>query len=86
MARRMITLDEKIEKAEAAVIAAKEKYDAALDELERLVTKRKELDDKKVLEAYHAGGKTADEIVAFIRTGESQKEQSIVKRGRKKSL
>ncbi|MBR3308200.1 MAG: hypothetical protein IKI75_13235 [Lachnospiraceae bacterium] len=53
MARRMITLDEKIEKAEAAVIAAKEKYDAALDELERFVTKRKELDDKKVLEAYH---------------------------------
>ena len=70
MARRMITLDEKIEKAEAVVIAAKEKYDAALDELERLVAKRKELDDKKVLEAYHTGGKTADEIVAFIRDGE----------------
>lgn len=74
MARRMITLDEKIEKAEAAVIAAKEKYDAALDELERLVAKRKELDDKKVLEAYHAGGKTADEIVAFIRDGEVTEE------------
>ena len=42
------------------------KYDAALDELEKLVTKRKQLDDKKVLEAYHAGDKTADEIVAFI--------------------
>jgi len=30
MARRVITLDEKIEKAEAAVLAAKVKYDAAL--------------------------------------------------------
>ena len=66
MARRVVTLDEKIRKAEAAVAAAKEKYDAALDELEKLVTKRKQLDDKKVLEAYHAGDKTADEIVAFI--------------------
>ena len=66
MARRVITLDEKIRKAEAAVAAAKAKYDAALDELENLVTKRKQLDDKKVLEAYHAGDKTADEIVAFI--------------------
>ena len=70
MARRAITIDEKIEKAEAAVAAAKEKYDTALDELERLVAKRKEMDDQKVLEAYHAGGKTADEIVAFIRDGE----------------
>lgn len=86
MARRMITIDEKIEKAEAVVIAAKEKYDAALDELERLVAKRKEQDDKKVLEAYHTGGKTADEIVAFIRSGDSLKEQPSVKRARKKRL
>ena len=61
MARRAITIDEKIEKAEAAVAAAKAKYDAALD-------------DKKVLEAYNAGGKTADEIVAFIHDGEVTEE------------
>jgi hypothetical protein len=66
MARRTISLDEKIEKAEASVAAAKKKYDTALDELEKLVTKRKQLDDKKVLEAYHAGDKSADEIIAFI--------------------
>jgi hypothetical protein len=71
MARRVVTLDEKIRKAEAAVAAAKAKYDAALDELEKLVTKRKQLDDKKVLEAYHAGDKTADEIVAFIQESKS---------------
>ena len=75
MARRVISLDEKIRKAEAAVAAAKAKYDAALDELEKLVTKRKQLDDKKVLEAYHAGDKTADEIVAFIQESKSGEQE-----------
>jgi len=68
MARRVITLDEKIKAAETAVAAAKAKYDTALDELEKLIAKKKQPDDKKVLEAYHAGDKTADEIVAFIRS------------------
>lgn len=72
MARKVITLDEKIKKAEAVVAAAKAKYDAALDELEKLVAKKKQLDDKKVLEAYHTGNKTADEIVAFIRASNTE--------------
>jgi len=62
----VITLDEKIKAAETAVAAAKAKYDTALDELEKFIAKKKQLDDKKVLEAYHAEDKTADEIVAFI--------------------
>ena len=66
MARKVITLDEKIKKSEATVAAAKAKYDAALDELKKLVEKRKQQDDKKELDAYHVGDKTADEIVAFI--------------------
>ena len=74
MARRVISLDEKIRTAEAAVAAAKAKYDAALDELEKLVTKKKQQDDKKVLEAYHAGDKTADEIVAFIQSAHKSEE------------
>ena len=74
MARRVISLDEKIRTAEAAVAAAKAKYDAALDELEKLVTKKKQLDDKKVLEAYHAGDKTADEIVAFIQSAHKRED------------
>ena len=68
MARRSISLDEKIEKAEAAMLAAKAKDDKAHDEMEKLVTKRKQLDDKKVLEAYHSGNKTAEEIIEFIRS------------------
>ena len=67
MARNTISLDEKIEKAEAVVLAAKARYDKALDELEKLVTKRKQLEDKRILEAYHESDRTADEIVAFLR-------------------
>ena len=74
MARRVIPLDEKIKAAENAVAAAKAKYDTALDELEKLVTKKKQQDDKKVLEAYHTGDKTADEIVAFIQSAHKSEE------------
>ena len=74
MARRAISLDEKIEKAEATVIAAKAKYDKALDELEKLVTKRKQLDDKRILEAYHSSDKTVDEIVAFLQPKGGEKD------------
>lgn len=85
MARRVITLEEKIEKAEAAVLAAKLKYDEALDELEKLVTKRKELNDKKLLEAYHSSDKSVDEIIAFLQSGKKPEEQiKAPKRARKR--
>ncbi len=61
MARRTVSLDEKIENAEAAVTAAKAQYDAALEELEKLLARRKKLDEKKAREAYHAGDKSVDE-------------------------
>ena len=63
-------IDENIEKAEAAVIVEMAKYDATLDKLVKLVTKRKEMDDKKALEAYHAGRKATDETKVLIRAGE----------------
>ena len=66
MARKIILLDEKIEKAEAAVLVAKARYDKALDELEKLVTKKKQLEDKRILEAYHESDKSTDEIIAFL--------------------
>ncbi len=66
IARKSISLDEKIEKAEAAVIAAKAKYDKAIDELKVLVEKRRQLDDKKVLEAYHSSDRSLEEILKFL--------------------
>ena len=43
MARRTITIDEKIDKAQAEVIKAKEKYEAAINELKELQEKKKEI-------------------------------------------
>lgn len=71
MARRSMTLDEQIEKAEAAVITAKAKYDKTLDVLKVLLEKRKQRDDKKVLEAYHSSDKSLEEILKFLQ-GDTQ--------------
>lgn len=48
MARRVVTLEEKIEKAQINVAETKVKYDKAVDELEKLLTKRKERDNKQL--------------------------------------
>ena len=66
MARRKMTLDEQIERAEAAVIAEKAKYDKTLDVLKGLLEKRKQRDDKKALEAYHSSDKSLEEILKFL--------------------
>ena len=68
MSRRALSIDQKIEKAEALVASTKAKYDKALDDLKMLIDKRKEMESKKIIEAYYAGNKTADEIVSFIRS------------------
>ena len=82
MAGRRLTLDERIEKAEKNVRVAKEKYDSALDGLERLVTKRKEMDDKKILEAYHSGDKTVDEIIEFMQPSETSRRRKTSRKRR----
>ena len=41
--RKNLTLDERIEKAEAAVFQAKDRYDAAVEELSILQKKKQEL-------------------------------------------
>lgn len=72
MARRTITLEEKIEKAQIDVAAAKARYDKAVDELEKLLTKRKERDSKRLLEAFTASDRTLDEVIAFLSDTVSQ--------------
>ena len=66
MARRTVTLDEKIERAQAEVVSAKERYDRALDELEKLLTKRQELENKELIKAFTASNKSLAEVVAFL--------------------
>ena len=82
MAGRRLTLDERVEKAEKNVRVAKEQYDNALDDLDRLVTKRKEIDDKKLLGAYHSGDKTIDEIIEFIQPSETSRRRKTSRKRR----
>ena len=72
MARRAITLEEKIEKAQADVAAAKEKYDKAVDALEQLLTKRKERDSKQLIEAFAQSKKTLADVLAFLQGDDDQ--------------
>lgn len=48
MARRSISIDEKIDRQKAVVLAIKKKYDAALAELDALQQKKKELQGANV--------------------------------------
>lgn len=72
MARHMITLDEKIEKAQAKVAATKAKYDVAVAELEKLLTKRRELDNKQLIEEFTKSDKTLADVIGFLRGDESE--------------
>lgn len=74
MARRIVSLDEKIEQAQADVAAAKAKYDKAVDALEKLLTKRKERDNKKLLEAFSESDKTLAEVIAFLQGDEPRED------------
>ena len=67
MARRSISIEEKIQQQKEVVSKAKDKYEAALDELEKLMKKRDELRNKELLNAFAASNKSYDEIMRFLR-------------------
>lgn len=64
--RKTISLDEKIEKAQDAVFRAKDKYDAAVSELNALLKKKKELDNQKLVKAFESSSKTLEEVITFM--------------------
>lgn len=64
--RRTVSLDEKIEKAQAAVFQAKDKYDAAVEELNKLQKKKHELQKQELLKAIEESTKSYEEIMAFL--------------------
>jgi hypothetical protein len=66
MARRSITIDEKVKKQKEVVATAKDKYDAALNELNILMKKKQELQSKELLNAFVISEKSLDEILAFM--------------------
>ena len=74
MARRVVTLEEKIEKAQINVAETKVKYGKAVDELEKLLTKRKERDNKQLLKAFSESGKTLAEVIEFLQGNKSSED------------
>jgi len=73
--RRTITLNEKIEKAQAAVFQAKDKYDAAMEELNALQKKKKDLESKELLKLFEESPKTFEEVRAFLQGNSDQDEE-----------
>lgn len=66
MARRSISIDEKIEKQKEVVAKAKVKFDAALNELKILTKKKQEMEGEELLGAFMNSDKSLDEILAFM--------------------
>ena len=71
MARRVVILEEKIEKVQINVAETKAKYDKAVDELEKLLMKRKERDNKQLLKAFSESEKTLAEVIEFLQGNKS---------------
>ena len=74
MSRRVVTLEEKIEKAQINVAETKAKYDKAVDELEKLLMKRKERDNKQLLKAFSESEKTLAEVIEFLQGNKSSED------------
>ena len=66
MARTRMTIEEKIERQKEVVSKAKDKYEAALGELEKLMSKREEMRRKELMEAFMKSSRTYDEIMEFL--------------------
>jgi len=67
MARRIISIDEKIEKAQEDVARAKERYDAALEELKRLLEKKDEQKKAELISIIDGCGMSYDEIINLLK-------------------
>lgn len=66
MARRSISIDEKIERQKEITFALKDKYEAAVTELDALIQKKKELQNKELLKAIQNSKRSTEEIIAFL--------------------
>lgn len=66
MARRSISIEEKVARQEQAVFKAKDKYDAEVAELDRLLKKQEEIHNKELLDAFSNSNRSFDEVMQFL--------------------
>lgn len=67
-------LDEKIEKAEADVIATKKKHDDATANLKQLLNKKDAIRKEELIAAVEKIGRSYEEILAFLNTDSAKAE------------
>ncbi|MGL6199665.1 MAG: ErpK protein [Lachnospiraceae bacterium] len=67
MARRRITIDEKIQQQKHIISNIKDKYDAAVSQLEQLMKRRDELRNKELLDAFTSSDRSFEEIMTYLR-------------------
>ena len=72
MARRKLSIHDKIEQQKLAVSKAKDRYEAELEELNQLMKKRDELRNKELLQAIEQSKRSFEEIMDFFSTDDSQ--------------
>lgn len=72
MARRKLSIDDKIEQQKLAVSKAKDRYEAELEELNQLMKKRDELRNKELIQAIEQSKRSFEEIMDFFSTDDSQ--------------
>ena len=72
MARRNIPIEEKIETQKELVSKAKDRYEAELDKLEKLMRKRDELRSKELMEAFANSERSFEEVMRFLTTSEEE--------------
>lgn len=66
MARRSISIEEKIEAQKELVSKAKDRYEAELDKLEKLMRKRDELRSKELMEVFTNSERSFEEVMRFL--------------------
>ena len=68
MARRKLSIDDKIKQQKLVVSKAKDRYEAELEELNQLMKKRDELRNKELLQTIEQSKHSFEEIMDFLST------------------
>lgn len=66
MARRSISIEEKIEIQKGQVSKAKDRYETELAKLEKLMRKRDELRSKELMDAFTNSERSFEEVMRFL--------------------
>ena len=72
MARRKISIDDRIEQQKLVVSKAKDRYEAELEQLNQLMKKQDEIRNKELLQAIKHSSRSFEEIMDFLGTDDFQ--------------